>query len=173
MNDTIQSILGRRSIRRFDADKPVPHEIQQSLLECACAAPSAKNERPWHFIIIENRQILSLLAEVLVYGKMLNEAPLAVAVCGETERDGNPMPQWEEDCAASMQNILIAANALGLGTVWLGVRFGDMGREENVKKILEVPEKISVMGIAAIGWPKESKDSHKGIDANVLHANKW
>ena len=86
-----------------------------------------------------------MLAEVLVYGKMLNEAPLAVAVCGETERDGNPMPQWEEDCAASMQNILIAANALGLGTVWLGVRFGDMGREENVKKILEVPEKISVM----------------------------
>jgi nitroreductase len=173
MNDIIQSLLSRRSIRRFDAGRPVPREIQQSLLECACAAPSAKNEQPWHFIIVENREILSSLAEVLVYGKMLNEAPLAIAVCGETERDGKPMPQWEEDCAASMENLLLAANALGLGAVWLGVRFGYDGRESSVKKILEVPDKVSVMGIAAVGWPKESKDPHSGITANVLHANKW
>jgi nitroreductase len=72
-----------------------------------------------------------------------------------------------------MQNILLAANAIGLGSVWLGAKRGDNGLEEKLKSLLNVPMNIALMSIAAIGWPLETKDPHKGIDPHSLHSNKW
>lgn len=169
----VEFILGRRSIRRFEAGRAVPRALVKLLLECACAAPSARNEKPWHFVVISDRAVLDSLSRTLVYGRMLASAPLAIAVCGETERCGAPLLQWEEDCSAAMENILLAANASGLGAVWLGVRYGADEREDKVRRLLGVPDNIGIPGIAAVGWPAESHDPHSGIGANVMHLNKW
>lgn len=171
--EAIDNILSRRSIRRFDPSRPIEDLSLKIILECACAAPSANNFRPWHFVVIDKREILDRMAELHPYGKMLKTAAVAIAVCAETEREGKILRYWEEDCAAAMQNILLSANALELGSVWLGVKRGDNDLEGRLKSLLNVPTEISFMAIAAIGWPIETKDPHKGIDPHSLHSNKW
>ena len=79
----IEAILARRSIRKYTAE-PVDREDIRTLLEAAMAAPSSSNRKPWHFIAVTDRQILDNLAKVHPYGKMLFEAPLCIAVCGDT-----------------------------------------------------------------------------------------
>ena len=123
--EAIDNILTRRSIRRFDPSKHVDDACVKMILECACAAPSANNYHPWHFVVIDKREILDRMAELHPYGKMLKTAVLAIVVCAETEREGKVIRYWEEDCSAAMQNMLLSANALGLGSVWLGVKRGD------------------------------------------------
>lgn len=171
--EAIDNILSRRSIRRFDPSKHVDDALVKVILECACAAPSANNYHPWHFVVIDKRQILDSMADLHPYGKMLKTAALAIVVCAETEREGKVMRYWEEDCSAAMQNILLSANALGLGSVWLGAKRGDNDLEGRLKSLLNVPADIALMSIAAIGWPLETKDPHKGIDPHSLHRNKW
>ncbi|MDL2298827.1 nitroreductase family protein [Synergistaceae bacterium OttesenSCG-928-D05] len=172
-NPAIQNILSRRSIRRYDADKEVPQEMRRILVECACAAPSAHNFKPWHFILIDEREKLNAIADAHPYGKMLKTATLAIAVCGEAKDEDRDLSYWEEDCAAAMQNILLAANALSLGSVWLGVRHAPNALEDRIKALCDIPEDIALMGIAAIGFPMETKDPHKGIDPASIHLNKW
>lgn len=172
-NPAIENILSRRSIRRFNSSMQVPQKMVELMVECACAAPSAGNFHPWHFIVIDKREKLDAIAEAHPYAKMLRTATLAVAVCSELEREGRPLRYWEEDCSAAMQNLLLAANALGLGSVWLGVKRGDNLLEEKLKTILDVPSDIALMSVAAVGYPLETKDPHKGVDSHSIHLNKW
>jgi nitroreductase len=170
-NPVIQAILGRRSIRRYQP-KTVEKEKVNMLLECACAAPSAGNSRPWHFIVVDDRSKLNAIAEAHPYGKMLFQAPLAIVVCGDPTKSPFAHRHWVDDCSAAMENILLAAHALELGAVWLGVQ-PDAGREQAVRNILSVPDHIRVLGIASIGYPAETKEPHRGIDEGCLHINGW
>lgn len=172
-NIAINNILTRRSIRRFHVLEPVEQSDIECLIECATAAPSARNLRPCHFLVVTDRELLNTLAKVHPHGKMLATATLAVAVCGETERDGQKLNYWEQDCSAAMQNLLLAANALELGAVWLGVNHSSNNLENELKLMFKVPKDISILGIAAIGHPAETKDPHKGINSTSLHLNKW
>lgn len=170
-NPAIKAILGRRSIRKFQ-ERPVEEEKISLLVECACAAPTAANGRPWHFLVVDDRAKLDALAEAHPYGKMLFQAPLAFIICGDPAKNDFARMYWEEDCSAAMQNVLLAAHALDLGGVWLGVRHAPE-REAAVRTILGIPGKIGVLGIAAIGYPGEEKDAHAGVDAGALHRNSW
>jgi nitroreductase len=170
-NDAVNAILARRSIRKYE-NKPVEREKIDRILECACAAPSAANMRPWHFVEITERKTLNALAGAHPYGKMLTEAPLAIVVCGEKEKRGAPHPWWEQDCAAAMQNILVAATALGLGNVWVGVNH-NADLSKSIREIAGIPEHIQVMGIAAIGYGAEHKPPYKGIDKAHVHKELW
>lgn len=171
-NPTIKNILSRRSIRRYDHAREVPAQARELLAECACAAPSAHNYKPWHFIFVDGRERLNELADIHPYGKMLGAATLAIVVCGMTKGEAD-YSYWEQDCSAAMQNILLAANALGLGSVWLGVRHAPGGLEGKLKEILGVPDAAAILGIAAVGYPLGSKDPHSGIEPHVIHTNKW
>lgn len=171
--EAIDNILSRRSIRRFDPSEKIDSASLKTILECACAAPSANNCHPWHFVVVDKREMLDNMADLHPYGKMLRTAALAIVVCSETERDGRVLRYWEEDCSAAMQNILLSANALGLGSVWLGAKRGDNSLEARLKSLLNVPSEIALMGIAAIGRAIESKDPHEGIDPHSLHTDKW
>ncbi|GHS93107.1 nitroreductase [Synergistales bacterium] len=169
----IKNILSRRSIRSFDG-KPVPNEQIDKILECACAAPSAMNFRPWHFVIVTDKKKLNALSDVHPYGKMLSQASFGVVVCGEPKRGDSVSLWWEQDCGASMQNILLAALDFGLGSVWLGVnRNTQFGIAEKVRELLGIPNNIEVMGIAAVGYPKEEKPAHSGTDEGAIHKEKW
>jgi len=168
----LEGIRARRSVRRY-ADRPVEQEKVDLLLECACATPSAANRRPWRFVVIRDRENLNALAEVHPYGKMLFQAPLALVVCGTVLHEGKPNPWWEEDCAAAMQNILLAAEGLGLSSVWLGVRWGQEGLPEKIEALLGTPRDVRAMGIAVVGNGDERKPPHRGIDEGVVHLERW
>ena len=86
--EAIDNILSRRSLRRFDPSVKVDNASLKTILECACAAPSANNYHPWHFVVVDSRETLDSMADLHPYGKMLKTAALAIVVCSETEREG-------------------------------------------------------------------------------------
>ena len=104
-------IYKRRSIRKY-TDQPVEDDKITEMLKAAMAAPSANNKQPWHFVVIKNREMLNRIAEKHPNGKMAGEAPLAILICG----DADNYYMWQ-DCAASTENLLLAAANLGLGAV--------------------------------------------------------
>jgi nitroreductase len=164
----IHTILTRRSIRSYTAE-PVGEESIKTLLEAAMAAPSASNLKPWHFVVVTDRQTLDRLAEVHPFGKMLFEAPLCIAVCGDPAISSQ---YWVQDCSAATENLLLAAVALGLGAVWLGVH----PREERIQAIrdvLNIPESIVPLNLISIGHPAEEKESRTQYEEARVHRARW
>lgn len=110
----LQNILQRKSVRSYRSDMPVEKEKVENLLRAGMAAPSGKDKRPWEFIVVDERELLDSLAAHLPYAKMLTSAPMAIVVCAdETKSD-----YWYLDCSAAAENMLLAAEAQGLGAVW-------------------------------------------------------
>lgn len=121
----LESILTRRSTRKF-TPTPVTKEQTRALLEAAMLSPSACNTRPWRFVAITGRDMLNKLAEVHPWAKMMQTAPLCIAVVAlpqtqENVHGGLPQGFWPQDCGAATQSILLQAEALGLGSCWCGV----------------------------------------------------
>ena len=163
-----QTIFARRSIRKY-TDKPVSEEAIETLLKAAMAAPSASNRKPWQFIVVTKRETLDSLAEAHRHGKMLFQAPLCIAVCGDlTEMER----YWVQDCSAATENMLLAATALGLGAVWLGVYPRDE-RIEAVRPILALPDHITPLNLVSIGHPAEEKRSRTQYDETRVHWERW
>ncbi len=154
MNDTLQTIRNRKSVRKY-TEQTVPKEKVEILLKAAMAAPSSKNNQPWLFYVITNRDVLVKLSEQLPYAKMLAKAPLAIVVCGDNTKgitDPEQSLNWALDCSAASQNILLAAEAEGLGAVWTGV-FPYSGRVKIVKEALQLPENIIPLNVIPVGYP--------------------
>jgi len=164
----VRTIFARRSIRQYTAE-PVSEEAIRTLLEAAMAAPSGSNRKPWHFVVVTERQTLDRLAEAHPYGKMLSEATLCIAVCGDpaiSER------AWVQDCSAATENLLLAVTSLGLGAVWLGV----YPREERIaftRQILSIPEAIIPLNLISIGHPAEEKEARTQYDEGRVHRGRW
>jgi nitroreductase len=167
-NDLIKLIFARRSIRKYRTE-PVSEKEVTTLLEAAMAAPSSSNRKPWHFIVVTGRQILDNLAQVHPYGKMLFEAPLCIAVCGDKTISAR---SWVQDCCAASENILLAAVALGLGAVWLGVHPLEE-RISAVKKVLSIPKNIVPLNLIAIGCPAEEKEPRTQYNELRVHHEHW
>lgn len=166
--ELIETIFARRSIREYTS-KPVSEKNIERLLEAAMAAPSASNRKPWHFVVVTDRHILDRLAKVHPYGKMLFEAPLCIAVCG----DKNISPRyWVQDCSAAAENLLLAATALGLGAVWLGVHPRE-SRVDPIRKALKIPENIVPLNLISVGHPAEEKDPRTQYDKLRVHREQW
>ena len=155
-----EAIMSRRSVRKF-LDKEIPSELIEELLEAADAAPSACNKRPVDFYVIRNRELLTALSGS---GRFTGiGSPLAIVVAGDMSRT---LPRsykeyWVHDAAAATENILIMANALGLGTCWCGVHT----QESVIKKVSEVlslPENIIPFSLIRIGYPAEFPEPHSG-----------
>lgn len=166
--DLIHTIFARRSIRTYTA-QPVTEEHTRTLLEAAMAAPSASNLKPWHFIVVTSRKTLDNLAEIHPYGKMLFEAPLCIAVCGDPTISAR---YWVQDCSAATENLLLAAATLGLGAVWVGVH----PKEERVtaiRTILGIPENIIPLNLISIGHPAEEKEPRTQFNQARVHSERW
>jgi nitroreductase len=164
----VQTIFARRSIRKY-TEEPVSEEAIEILLKAAMAAPSASNRMPWQFVVVTERETLDALAEAHRHGKMLFEAPLCIAVCGDlTEMERF----WVQDCSAATENLLLAATALGLGSVWLGVYPRDE-RVEAVRQILALPDFITPLSLVSIGHPAEEKEPRTQYDEACVHRERW
>ena len=173
MNDAIQTIMTRPSVRAF-LDKPVPEEIVERLLRAAMAAPSAKNSRPWAFVLIRDRAELEKLGAALPNAKMTATAPLALAICGVMDKTlpGEAREYWIQDCAAATENFLLAAHSLGLGAVWTGVH-PISERIAILKETLRLPNGVEPFCLIPFGWPAGPVDAKDKWDPAVVHSDVW
>jgi len=170
--EALTAILSRRSIRKFTAES-IGDETIEHLLRAGCAAPSAHNEQPWHFIVIRDRVILDEIPRIHPYAQMLKQAPVALAVCADHKLEKDKAADyWVQDCAAATQNILLAAHALGLGACWLGIH-PRMKRKEAISKLLNLPEHVSPFCLIALGYPAEKKEPSDRFNSERMHQNQW
>lgn len=166
----MEALFARRSVRKYTG-RPVPDEAVEYLLRAAMCAPSAYNEQPWHFVVLRDRLLLNKIADFHPHAKMLYEAPLAIVVCC----DRNLIKCewfWPQDCSAATQNILIAARAKGLGSVWCGV-YPRQELVDGMSMLLNLPEHIIPFSLIAVGYPAEEKPPADRYDPSRVHYEGW
>lgn len=151
----LQNIMTRTSIRKFKSQAVESDKIE-TMLRAAMAAPTAVNKQPWHFVVVNDRQVLDRLAGQGRRGDMLRNAPLAIVVCGNMEKalDGEAADFWIQDVSAATENLLLAAHAMGLGAVWTGV-YPIKDRVNQVAQAMGTPEQIVPFCAIVIGYPDE------------------
>ena len=128
--------------------RPSTTRLVERLLRAGMAAPSAGNQQPWQFIVIRDRTTLTRIAEWHPYAKMLPSAPVAVLVLGDPGA-ARWAALWPQDCAACVENMLIEAESLGLGAVWLGVH-PLPERETALRGLLGIPEHVVPFAIVPV-----------------------
>ena len=155
-NDALSVIAQRTSVRRYDQTKDVPDATVETLLRAAMSAPTAVNLQPWEFIVVRDKATLAALAAANRYGAMIAQAPVAIVVCGDTrqEANGEPNKWWMLDCSAATENLLLAATAQGLGTVWTAVYPHD-DRIAAVRRILSIPDRYIPLCVVPVGHPAD------------------
>jgi nitroreductase len=168
--DVFEAILTRRSIRKYKK-QTISEKQLHDLLFAASSAPSAGNQQPWHFIIINERKILNVIHTFHPSAKMLMEADKAILVCGDLNLE-KFKGYWMIDCAAATENILLAAHGLGLGACWLGI-YPREGRVTGMRKLLHLPNHIVPFALVSLGFPAEEKPREERYKKERIHYNKW
>lgn len=163
----LENIFARKSVRKYLPDK-IEKEKIITLLKAGMAAPTGKDTRPWEFIVIEERSVLDSLAEHLPYAKMLKQAPMAIVVCGDTTKS----TYWYIDCALAGQNILLAAEAQGLGAVWTA-SYPYQDRMNVVRRYTHLPDYVESLCVIPIGYPAMPHQPKDKWDISKIHENKW
>ena len=172
MNKRLDCIFKRRSVRKYLA-REISDKSIQDILEAAMSAPSACAADPWEFIVVREQAARDALAAALPYGKMLRSAPVGIVVCGDLSRaHGNELSYMLQDCAAAIENLLLAASKLGLGACWRGVH-PRPDRVAALKKIFSLPENIVPVSTIALGYPGERKTARTRFKAERIHLGKW
>lgn len=151
--EILQAIKARRSIRRYTTEE-VSEEVLRQLMEAASFAPSAGNGQPWEFCITRDPVKKKKLAAGRRYAAFLPEAGAVIAVCAKLSRPRQPVSEkglsyFEfQDTAAAIQNLLLAAYALGLGTCWVG----DFD-ESTIREVFQIPAECLPVAVIAVGYP--------------------
>lgn len=172
-NSTIEDIMTRTSIRSY-SDKEVDKEKIDTLLRAAMAAPTAGNKQPWRFVVINDKKILSSIAEKFQYMTMAKEASVAVITCGDTTAtfSGEGQDFWIQDVSAASENLLLAAHAMGLGAVWCGI-YPQKERVDVFSEMLELPGNIIPLACICIGYPKGESSPKDKWKPEYIHYNSW
>ena len=163
----INNIMTRTSIRQY-TNEPISKADIETMLRAGMAAPTAVNKQPWHFVAVTDK---TKLAELAGRRGIIKQAGVAIVVCGNLDKamQGPAQAFWIQDCSAATENILLAANALGLGAVWTGCYPMD-DRVAEVSKVLKLPETIVPLCVIVIGHPAEQpKPKDKWKSENVSY----
>lgn len=168
----LDNIATRTSIRDYEA-RPVEKEKIEKMLRAAMAAPTAMNKQPWHFVVVDQRNVLDALAGANPYAKMLKKAPIAIVVCGNTDKmiEGGGRDFWIQDASAATENLLLAAHAMGLGAVWTGA-YPSEERCISISKVLSLSDNLIPLNMIVVGYPAEQpqpkqKFKEENISYNV------
>ncbi|WP_293716463.1 nitroreductase family protein [uncultured Parabacteroides sp.] len=172
-NVVIESILNRKSVRLYTS-QPVSREQIEVLIKAAMSAPTAVNKQPWAFIVIDNQTVLKALSEKLPYAKMAAKASVAIVVCGDLSKAYNQLDDeyWIQDCSAATENLLLAAESLGLGGVWTAV-YPEEDRVAIVRKELALPGHIIPLNFIPIGYPLHKDTPKDKYKPENIHFNRW
>lgn len=174
-------IMSRKSVRSY-TEEAIPAEKVEVLLKAAMAAPTAMNVQPWRFVVVTDQEVKDKLAGPR--GGMIAKAPLVIVVCGETtfmrkpwgQPDAEPVEMenifWYEDCAAATENLLLAAEALGLGAVWTA-GYPAADRMQPAIDALELPDNVKPFCIIPIGYPAGDDQPKDKWKPENIHYDKW
>jgi nitroreductase len=171
MNDIMNTILKRRSVRKY-TQQPVEKEKLILLLQAAMAAPTACNNQPWEFIVVNTPEKMVELRHNLQYGKY--NAPAAIVPCHNPKIGKSPSCDqfWVQDLSASIESLMIAAVGLDLGTVWLGV-YPTVETIAKVSTVLAIPEGVTPLAVIYVGYPAEDKPARTQYDSKQVHWNSY
>ena len=173
--EAISNIMNRRSIRKF-CEKPINEQDLHTILAAGMAGPSAVNSRDWSFIVVRDRKTLDALAGEGP-SRPLHTATLAIIVLGDLSRSFPPMPDfWTVDGSIATQNMILAAHALGIGSVWLGC-YPIPDRMKKVKEVFQLPDNIEPHSVIAMGYPEDPKELESNnknfFEEDRVHLEKW
>ncbi len=180
----LEVIKARTSIRAFTGEKLSEEQIN-TLLDAAMAAPTAANIQPWRFVVITDDEVKAGLYEGERHKSMVTMAGAVIIVCGETTRlrkphdaaaDAQPevIPNnyWYEDCSAATENLLLAAEALGLGAVWTAAHpYED--RVNPIREALGLPENVTPLCVVPCGYPAGDDQPKDKWKPENIHYDKW
>ncbi len=168
--ETFQAIINRRSIRKYKSQK-IHQEKILSVLKAAMYAPSAMNLQPWHFIIINSDEGIAETVKSVPHAEMIKQSGNAILVCGDSSIEKNE--SWLiQNCSAAVQNILLAAYDLGLGSCWIAVH-GMNDIVKNLQKQFKLPAEIIPIALIALGYPDEEVKIEERFKTEKVHFNKW
>jgi len=162
----------RRSVMRYK-NKPIPEDILNKVLEAARIAPSGKNFQPWKFIIVRDREKREELAVASRNQAFVAQAPVVIAACGfpgkSYQHQGNYMKSWPIDVSIAMDHLMLMAWEEGLGTCWIGAF-----REDEVKRILSIPDDVRVLALTPLGYPdEEPRDRGRKELSEIISYDKY
>lgn len=151
MKPVLSCILNRRSIRSYSTRK-VTRDMVMDLIRAACWAPSGKNGQPWKFaVIMDDEKKKRDLASLTIYRSFAEQAPCLIAVFLDKHLSYDQIKDLQA-MGAAVQNILLAAHEMGLGTCWIGEI---LGREDDVRKLLDLPDYLKLMALITVGYPED------------------
>ena len=149
----IDLVLSRRSIRKYES-KNIPEEVLQQILEAGRQAPSAANRQPIRFVVVTDQSVVKSVCDTLVT-RFVKSAPVAIAGCADVK--SFLTGKWAVvDATIAMQNMVIAAWALGIGSCWIGAC-----NEEKVKELLKIPDRWKFVALLTLGFPAEQPKPRK------------
>jgi nitroreductase len=172
--ELFEALRKRHSVRSFDGGRDVPEEMVEELLRSACLAPSAGNVQPWRFWVVRDPEMKSALAAAALGQNFLALAPVVIVVCADLEAHASSYGRRGvelysiQDTAAAVQNILLAATALGLGTCWVGAF-----REEEASRALGLPEGIRPLAMIPVGYASREGSQPRKLDHSTLTTRVW
>ena len=170
--DTLSVIHNRKSVRNFTGESVTQNEID-ILLKAAMAAPSAVNCQPWEFIIVTDRKTLDKLGDVLPYAKMIFKAGAAIIVCGVPAKAHKQMEEYAViDSTLSSQNILLAAEAIGLGALWTAA-YPYPDRMKSVSSILKIPLDVIPLNVIPLGHQTGEDKPKEKFNSRKIHREMW
>jgi len=160
MNVVTTVIKSRHSVRKFKPDA-VSDIVIKDVLECAAQAPTAMNIQPWLFGVIKNKEVLAKIAGFADHGKFIAECAVCFTIFGEKKET-----YYLEDCCAATENLILALQAHGVTSCWVAGDKKPYG--ESIRKMLEVPEKYTLVSLVAAGDPAEITITKKKEMKNVV-----
>jgi len=172
--DAIQAIKTRISTRQF-SEQPISDEVIHAILEAGMSGPTAVNARPWSFVVIRDKDMLDKLANC--GGRPctpLTSATMAILVCGDAQRFFKPVPDfWVVDASIAAQNMILAAHAMGVGSVWLGT-WPAADRMKSFGETIGLPEGVIPHSLIAFGYPLSESTKEKLLyEEDRVHFEKW
>ncbi len=168
--EKLNYILDRRSIRRYTSQK-IGNKEMKAILTAAMYAPSAVNMQPWHFVVIDDPFLMEKIMEIHPHARMLQTTSHAVVVCGDEQLQHDD-GYWVVDCGAATQNILLAAQTLGLGSCWVGLHPREE-RKRSFSRLLHLPSHVKPFALVALGYPEEQKPRPERFHAEKVRSNGW
>jgi nitroreductase len=170
--DTLTVIHNRKSVRNYTGESVTPDQLE-ILLKAGMAAPSAVNCQPWEFVVVTNRKILDKLGDALPYAKMIYKAGAAFIVCGIPSKAHKQMGEYAViDSTLASENILLAAEALGLGAIWTAA-YPYPDRMKSVRSILNIPSDVIPLNVIPIGHPTGEDVPKEKFNPNKIHRENW
>lgn len=161
----MNSIFHRISVRKYEERAVEPEKIEM-MLKAAMAAPSACNQQPWEFYVVTDKELIGQLSEASPYAKCAKEAPVVFVPCFWSE--GIAPEYFNIDMSAAVENLLLEADTLGLGAVWMGIS-PDEGRMEAVRKVLDIPVNLNAFALVPCGYPAEEREQENRYEESRVH----